>query len=140
VITPLVLSDRPDTAILVNRGYVPHTHYSPTTRRESQVEGEVELVGLLRTNELTNTFTLKNKPPFEWHNRNVDELANALGTQPIFLDQLEKNRSIMNKSLPVPNQTTVNLRNEHMSYIVTWFSLSAITCVLWWQRFAKILF
>ena len=35
---------------------------------------------------------------------------------------------------PIGGQTRVTLRNEHMSYIITWFSLSAITSYLWFRQ------
>ena len=137
VITPFVISRHPDLIILVNRGYVPYTHYKPMSRQEAQVEHEVELVGLLRSDEITNSFTPINKPPSEWHHRNVKEMAEALGTLPIFLDASEESNI---KGGPLGGQTAINLRNEHMSYIITWFTLSAFTSVMWWRRFARILF
>jgi hypothetical protein len=41
VITPFVLSSNPNIIVLVNRGFVPYTHFSPVSRTQSQVEGEV---------------------------------------------------------------------------------------------------
>lgn len=38
---------------------------------------------------------------------------------------------------PIGGQTRVTLRNEHMSYIVTWFSLSAFTSFLWYRQIFK---
>lgn len=35
---------------------------------------------------------------------------------------------------PIGGQTRVTLRNEHMAYIVTWFSLSAFTSLMWYRR------
>jgi surfeit locus 1 family protein len=139
VITPFVLSNRADNlTILVNRGYVPYTHYMPSKRPEAQVEGEVELIGLLRDDEITSTFTPINKPPEEWHFRNITEMALALGTAPIFIDTVDSTPII--KGGPLPGQTAINLRNEHMSYILTWFTLSGLTSFMWWRRFAHIFF
>ena len=140
VITPFVLSDRPDTMILVNRGFVPYTHYSPTSRLETQFEQELEITGYLRKDEPTNRFTLNNKPPDVWHYRDIRSMAEALGTQPIFLDQYDLKRTIADRKVPIPNQTNIAIRNEHMSYIITWFSLSGFTSYLWWRRFANIFF
>lgn len=50
VITPFKLSDRP-YSILVNRGWVGCRKKDPNTRPEGQVEGEVELVGIVRKSE-----------------------------------------------------------------------------------------
>lgn len=37
--------------ILVNRGWVPIEKMDPSTRPESQIEGEIELEGIVRTHE-----------------------------------------------------------------------------------------
>jgi surfeit locus 1 family protein len=137
VITPFVVSNNPNLVILVNRGYVPYTHYQPTSRQEGQINGEIEIVGLLRADEVTNTFTPTNIPPNEWHHRDVNQLARSLGTSPIFLDAVE---STTVKGGPIGGQTAINLRNDHMTYLLTWFTLSAFTSMLWWRRFAKALF
>jgi len=139
VITPFLVSNRPNLLIMVNRGFVPYTHFSPETRREAQVDNEVDLVGLLRSDELTTTFTPLNKPPFEWHHRNIKEMAQHLGTAPIFLDVVQEPRS-RKSNAPIGGQTAINIRNEHMSYIVTWFSLSALTSYMWYARFARLFF
>lgn len=34
---------------------------------------------------------------------------------------------------PIGGQTTVSLRNEHLSYIFTWFSLSGISSYFWYK-------
>ena len=137
VITPFLLSDRPNMTILVNRGYVPYTQFSPITREPAQIEDEVEIVGLLRSNEPLTTFTPKNKPPFEWHFRDIYQMAQELNTAPIYIDAAE---STSIKGGPHGGQTAIQLRNDHLTYLITWFSLSAITTVLWWKRFAKAFF
>lgn len=137
VITPFVVSGRPDLVILVNRGYVPYTNYSPTTRMAGQIEGETEIVGLIRSDEPGGMFTPINKPPHEWHYRNVKEMSEALHTAPIYLDLVD---SCTVKDGPLAGQTAINLRNEHMSYIITWFSLSALTSYMWWSRFGRFFF
>ena len=149
VITPFVpTGDRADFGpILVNRGFVPYTHYSPTTRAHAQVEGECEIVGLLRTNEPSGTFTPPNKPPLEWHSRDLAEMSKSLGTSMVFLDARKatpgartKPTSLRYDGTPIAGQTVINLKNDHFSYIITWFSLSALTSVMWWKRFARALF
>ncbi len=137
IITPFVVSDDPNLKILVNRGYVPYTKYSPLKRLEGQIEDEIELVGLLRKNEITSTFTPQNKPPNEWHFRDIDAMARSLGTAPIYLDAI---RSSSVPGGPLGGQTAIQLRNEHMSYMITWYTLTVITAFLWWQKFGKLLF
>lgn len=38
---------------------------------------------------------------------------------------------------PIGSQTRVTLRNEHLQYIITWYSLSGITGYLWWRQVIK---
>lgn len=38
---------------------------------------------------------------------------------------------------PIGGQTRVSLRNEHLSYILTWYSLSAITSFMWYKQILK---
>ncbi len=138
VITPFLVSGRKDgLTILVNRGFVPYTHYSPMRRAHAQINDEIEIVGLLRGNEIKNTFTPVNNPNNnEWHYRDVNQMAFELNAAPIFLDA---DYSSTIKGGPIGGQTNVNLRNDHLTYLITWFSLSALTSVLWWKRYAKLL-
>ncbi len=141
VITPVVVSNDPNLIILVNRGFVPYQNFSPMRRQVAQINDEVEIIGLLRSNlEITNTFTPKNKPPHEWHYRDVNQMAQALNTAPILLDARQDTKTSSIRGGPIGGQTAINIRNEHMSYIITWFSLSALTSYLWWIRFGRVLF
>jgi surfeit locus 1 family protein len=143
VITPFVLSDRKLT-ILVNRGFVPYTQYSVENRKEAQIEGDIEIVGLLRTDEKSNLFAPENKPlNNEWHMRDINLMALCLETAPVFLDATYENtvRNRFSEPIgPVGGQTIVYLRNEHAAYITTWFCLSAITSVLWYLNYGKFIF
>lgn len=38
---------------------------------------------------------------------------------------------------PIGGQTRITLRNEHLSYIFTWFSLSAFTGLMWHRMFIR---
>lgn len=38
---------------------------------------------------------------------------------------------------PIGGQTRVTLRNDHLSYLVTWYSLSAVTAYLWYRQIYK---
>ena len=143
VVTPFVLSDR-NLTILVNRGFVPHTKYKVETRKEAQIEDEIEITGLLRRTDKGNIFSPKNRPEIdEWYLRDVDLMARCLNTAPIFLDaNLES--TIRNKRAepagPLGGQTNINLRNDHVSYITTWFALSALTSYMWFKNFGRHIF
>lgn len=56
VFTPFKLSDRP-YSVLVNRGWVPKHQKESETRKLTQVEGEVEITGVLRQSEYKKVIT-----------------------------------------------------------------------------------
>lgn len=61
-------------------------------------------------------------------------MCRQTGSDPIFLD------ATVDSSVhggPLGGQTRVSLRNEHMSYIITWFSLSGLTSLMWYRQIVK---
>jgi len=130
VVTPFHLADR-DMTILVNRGWVPGNHKNPNTRKAGQVEGEVEIIGIVRLAEKRAPFTPKNQP-HAWFYRDLPHMAHVAGTEPVFLDATAGSTVTGG---PVGGQTRVSLRNEHLSYILTWYGLSAATAYMWVRLF-----
>lgn len=135
VVTPFRLSDR-DMTILVNRGWVPHKMKSAETRQNSMVMGEIELVGVVRLTETRAPFMPKNiAQKGQWFYRDLNEMSSHLGCSPVWLDV--RGISQPPKGWPIPNQTRVSLRNEHLSYLVTWYSLSFLTTLMWYRVFIR---
>nr|CAD7198284.1 unnamed protein product [Timema douglasi] len=132
VITPFHLADR-DLTILVNRGWVPAKMKNPEQRKHGQVEGEVELVGLVRLNETRPTFTPKNSANTLMY-RDLEQMAEMVGAAPVYLEATESSSV---PGGPIGGQTRISLRNEHMSYIITWYSLGGITAFMWYRRFIR---
>lgn len=130
VVTPFHLSDR-DMTILVNRGWVPVNHKNPNTRKAGQVEGEVEIIGVVRLSEKRAPFTPKNQPN-AWFYRDLPKMAEAAGTEPVFL---EAKAETTVPGGPIGGQTRVSLRDEHLSYLLTWYGLSATTAYMWYRLF-----
>ena len=60
VITPFRLAETGEW-ILVNRGWVPKARKDPSSRREGQVSGTTEVVGMIRRSEKSDAFTGPNK-------------------------------------------------------------------------------
>ncbi|KAK7473838.1 hypothetical protein BaRGS_00034945 [Batillaria attramentaria] len=137
VVTPFKLSGRDET-ILVNRGWVPNKLADATLRQEGQVKGEVQIKGIVRTQEQRAPFMPKTMTDTKhlgyWLYRDVEAMAEYAGTAPVFVDQDLKSSF---SGGPVGGQTRVTLRNEHMSYIITWYSLSAITFAMWYRRYRR---
>lgn len=134
VVTPFVCSDLGIT-VLVNRGFVPMSRVDPASRTKGQVEGEVDLVGVVRLSEPRSAFTPDDDPTNRrWHSRDVSKLAQAAGTFPIFLDAVADSTV---PGGPLGGQTNVSLRNDHAQYLLTWYGLSALTLFLWFQKFVR---
>lgn len=64
-----------------------------------------------------------------WHWLDFKALAAAGSTQPVLVDACEE--ATPPGGYPLGGQTRITLRNEHMQYILTWYSLSAATLVMW---------
>lgn len=78
-----------------------------------------------------------------WTRRDIEKISDQLQTKPIYLDAFE-NYSLKllfdNDQLdisPIGGQTRINLRNEHLSYIITWYSLTGIFSYLWYKKIFK---
>jgi len=138
VITPFKISEgeREGDTILVNRGWVPQSKLKASTRPEGQTSGPVDLVGVVRKTETRQQFAPKNRTESnQWQFRDIPGLAEKLDTSPIFLDATVETTI---PGGPIGGQTKVTLRNEHFSYLVTWFTLSAVSSYMWYARYIKV--
>lgn len=123
------------TRILVNRGWVPWRNMKPRTRNEGQIEGEIELIGVVRKNETRPPFGAKNDLNKEYLSyKDIDILSERLETEPILIDADEASTV---PGGPIGGQTRINLRNEHVSYFITWYTLCIVTIVLYRKSMAK---
>uniref|UniRef100_A0A6B2LFT4 SURF1-like protein n=1 Tax=Arcella intermedia TaxID=1963864 RepID=A0A6B2LFT4_9EUKA len=109
--------------ILVNRGWVPLNMKDPAARKEGQITKEVTIRGIVNTNHWKPSyFTPDNDPQNStWYWIDVPRMSQLLGTKPVVVDVQSEIPKI---SLPRGAQTQVHLRNEHLNYAVTWYSLS----------------
>ncbi|KAK5645860.1 hypothetical protein RI129_004324 [Pyrocoelia pectoralis] len=134
VVTPFKLENRKET-ILVNRGWVSKEHKDPRTRQVGQIEGVVDVVGVVRLHENRAPFIPSNKPNTNvWYYRDLHEMCYVTGADPISLDLISDCNI---KGGPIGGQTRIALRNEHLSYIITWYSLSMLTGFMWFSYFVK---
>ncbi|KAK0182638.1 hypothetical protein PV327_000753 [Microctonus hyperodae] len=134
LITPFKLENR-DITILINRGWIPSKLGKLPKERLGHVPGIVEITGIVRLNEQRQNFMPKNVPSSGvWTYRDVDAMSSMAGTSPVFLDLVASNAA---PNGPIAGQTRITLRNEHLSYIVTWYSLSIITAWMWHRLFIR---
>ncbi|QPF73587.1 SURF1 family protein [Roseateles sp. DAIF2] len=126
VLTPLRLAD--GGWLLVNRGFVPPSLRDPASRREGQIEGEIELTGLLRLSEPLGSLLQKNEPAAgRWYSRDVAAIAAARGLEgpvaPFFVDAAGDPQA---EVWPRPGLTVLRFSNNHRVYALTWFALAAM--------------
>jgi surfeit locus 1 family protein len=129
VVAPLRLND--GRTVLVNRGWIPTAKKDIATRRDTVVRGYAKVTGLLRTGAERNYFTPKNAVDQNiWFGRDIAEMAaqHALkNVVPAMVDQVGGQDV---NHLPVPSDGTIRLRNDHLSYIITWYGIAAGIAVI----------
>lgn len=129
VMTPLRLAS--GAAVIVNRGFVPLALKEPATRRAGQVEGEVEVAGLVREPQAAGPFVPD--PDIAgniWYARDIGAIADAQvsgDVAPFFIDAEASDR------YPVPQggETRLELSDPHLGYAVTWFGLAGALGVVY---------
>lgn len=138
VISPFHI-DGTNLRILVNRGWL-------ALKGKDSVENNahlglepkdqpIELVGIIRKTDKRPTYGMKNDlNRNEWQIRDVEAMARALKTAPIFIDA---DQDPKRTSGPYGGQTHLGIRNEHLNYAITWFSLSVFLCLMWYVRYSK---
>ncbi|XP_055308244.1 surfeit locus protein 1 [Sitodiplosis mosellana] len=129
VVTPFKLNGREET-ILVNRGWVSKNKKTPMSRSEGQIQGDVEIVGVVRKHENRPQFMPKMKDDNLFLYRDVNRMSAITGAEPYYLDATVYSNI---SGGPIGGQTTITLRNEHLSYVVTWFSLSGLSAWFWYK-------
>lgn len=154
LVTPFQLQGRKER-ILVNRGWVPASYLKSRRRRplpssaaNTTTTATEDVIGLIRVSERRPPFMpqqqqqqSKDKDTFIWMYRNIEEMALRAGDQcaHIYLDATDDHVAALQSAVtpvaPIANQTRVTLRNEHLSYVLTWYGLSAATATLWYRHF-----
>lgn len=136
VVTPFRLAG--GGTILVNRGWVPDLRRNPETRRDGQVAGRVALVGVIRTPAPAGYFVPDNDPAANaWFRLDLQQMARHAGLPAVHSYYADLVADAPG-GWPRGGQTRVTVRNAHLEYAITWFSLSLIgiaVYILWHRRF-----
>ena len=135
VLTPLVRQD--GSVVLVDRGWVPSDSAHPAARREGLAEGPVEVAGIARYrgDERVAWVTPDNQPQArQWFWYDLDALERALGLDLVPV-VVEADATPVPGGLPVGGQTRLELANNHLQYVITWYGL-ALTLVVVYIAFS----
>ncbi|MBT3330324.1 MAG: SURF1 family protein [Rhodospirillaceae bacterium] len=128
VLTPFQMRDGP--VVLVNRGWIPPNRRDPTTRTTGQVTGDVTLDGVLRSDLQQGPWT----PDYDakadqwfWYdisgisqNRKIDLISAVV----------QADSTDIPGGLPIGGGAQPKLKNDHLQYALTWFSLSVVLLIV----------
>lgn len=127
VVTPLERTGG-GTKVLVNRGWIAKEKRLHRDRDPAGLPaGEVMVEGLLRSPWKKNMFTPDNVPEKgEFYFPDVEGMAGLVGAQPVWIEETVEPDFVVamgniEKGIPIARAAEVNLRNNHMQYIVTWY-------------------
>uniref|UniRef100_A0A915EDE5 SURF1-like protein n=1 Tax=Ditylenchus dipsaci TaxID=166011 RepID=A0A915EDE5_9BILA len=134
IVTPFKLHGS-DIVIMINRGWLPPSKVQAELSNKERTSPIVELDAIVRKPEVKPWFFEANMPEKSvWLYKDFEQMGQWCGALPIFVDAVYES-SVPNG--PIGGQTNVTLRNEHLNYMITWFSLSAFTFGTWMMTYAK---
>jgi surfeit locus 1 family protein len=125
--------------IFINRGWVPDELKDPSKRGAGQVAGPVTVTGLVRLPQVKTWFAAENDyAGNRWYWRDLDAMQwGAQGPPSPLQFNAEKSQAYAPFSLdadalpenpggwPKGGTTEINLPNNHLQYVVTWYGLAA---------------
>jgi surfeit locus 1 family protein len=129
VYTPLIVDGMDGAVVFVNRGFVPYDKRDPATRVDGEINRFINIEGLARETltEKPSFLVPDNEPEkatFFW--KDLSAMAAAAGLDearvlPLFID---KTSMLPAGLLPVANVTQIDLPNNHLQYLMTWYGLA----------------
>ncbi|KAI6205796.1 hypothetical protein M3Y94_00833000 [Aphelenchoides besseyi] len=132
-ITPMLLEGT-NIIVMVNRGWLPQHKFDNEKQRKKQ-EGTVEVEAIVRKSEPRPRFISDNIPERDvWFYKNFEEMAVRCGSLPIYLEAVYDRKERFG---PIGGQTNINLSNQHLSYLITWFTLSVVTFGMWGVKYLR---
>ena len=126
VVTPLKLTNK--KIILVNRGWVSEGYKNPNKRKFSLTKGNVKLKGIIRYPQKKGYFVPANDGNNGfWFTIVPNQIFNYIKintnfvVKDYYIDALRLGEKI---TLPIGVDGKPNLRNQHLSYAITWYGLA----------------
>lgn len=130
VITPLVRTG--GETVLVNRGWVPTALADPAKRPAGQLTGVVTVTGIARIPPGRGYFMPPNEPARGfWSTVDIPAIRRFLKLGPTLPVVLEADAVPGNPGgWPKGGVTRITLRDEHLQYAITWYSLALALVVI----------
>lgn len=125
VLTPLQRADG-GGIVLVERGWVPAERQDPASRAEGQVADTVTVAGIARLPQGRSWMQPDNRPGDRfWFWYDLPAMAAAAGVGAVQPVILQAGPAPNPGGLPVGGRTVVQIKNDHLSYALTWYGLAA---------------
>lgn len=128
-------------AVAINTGFVENTMQEPEVQGRAVarlVTGQpVALTGYLRFPEHAGMLTpAANRDKRLWFVRDHEAMASQLGWGNVAPFYIDLETPVPANSVPKPGPLTVHLRDEHLQYAITWFSLAVVVVIAFavWLR------
>ncbi len=124
IISPFKLAD--GRIVLVNRGWVPAAKKDAASRPETAVHGRAAITGLVRVGAERNWVMPANQPEKNlWFGRDIAEMATFAKLDKVVPAMVDLTGTQDLAKLPIPSDGTIRLRNDHLSYVITWYGIAA---------------
>ena len=127
VYTPVEIANQ--QVLFVNRGFVPYDQRDPALRQDGQMNQMVNIEGLARPalTQKPGWVVPDNAPEkHEFYWKDLSAMIAAAGLEdrtvlPFFVDKTSK---LPDGLLPIAGVTRIDLPNNHLQYLVTWYGLA----------------
>jgi cytochrome oxidase assembly protein ShyY1 len=127
--------------VVINTGFVENTMQQREVEDRAVsklVTGQpVTLTGYLRFPEHPGLLTpAENRDKRLWFVRDHEAMASQLGWGNVAPFYIDLEQPVPENGVPKPGPLTVHLRDEHMQYAITWFSLAGVVVIAFavWLR------
>ncbi len=131
--------------IVINTGFVENTMQERELEDRAVAKlatGQpVTLTGYLRFPERAGLLTpAENRGKRLWFVRDHEAMASQLGWGNVAPFYIDLEQPVPANGVPKPGPLTVHLRDDHMQYAITWFSLAVVVVIafLMWLRSRRI--
>lgn len=123
IFTPLRMAD--GATVMVNRGFVPTDLRDPARRVGGQINGPVEVEGLVRAPERRGVFVPENNiAKADWFVRDLGQMIRSGGLQRVAPFYIDADGTPNPGGWPRGGQTQLTLPNNHLGYAITWLGLA----------------
>ena len=133
VVTPFLMQN--GNYVLVNRGWVSENYKEAKSRSFSLINEETSVIGLIRYPQKKGYFVPENEPDNGfWFTIKPTEIKKHLKIDKetfiikFYVDALRQEKKI---NLPIGIKGKINIRNQHLSYAITWYSLAIVLMIIY---------